>query len=139
MTKRDGVLKHRQPLCSMRESIPLGVNSLLAAANLDTGFSGLYVETPSKGSYMQLNERFLNRGFCEMLKRKNFWSLNILFPILGAYADRETGFQNYASITGVCRSYSNIVSSVCHRNMAKGSLRWKLESCAEIFVRLSTI
>lgn len=55
----------------MRVSILHGKESLLATVNPDPGFPGLCVEISSKGSYMQLNERFLNRGVFEMLEGEN--------------------------------------------------------------------
>lgn len=91
MAKPDGAVEQRQSLRQNGVCILCAVKSLLEAIDWMAVSPGLHVDFSSIGFSMQLNGFFLNSGVHGMLEGKNFCAVNMIFLIIGAYADRATG------------------------------------------------
>lgn len=110
------ILTLRKLLRQMRVSIQSRVNSSVAATSWDTSIPCLHVDFSSNSCSTQFNSLFLNNGLNGTLQEKDFRAVSMVFPIIAAYTDRETGFQNDANVTGVHFMYSNTVSKLVSQN-----------------------
>lgn len=68
-------------------------DSLLAVIILEAGVLKQYIDFPSKGFSMKLKCLFLNSGVGKMLEGKDCCALNMVFPNIGVYSNRATGFE----------------------------------------------
>lgn len=107
----------------------------LATILRNGGVPELNLDFFSKGSFMQLNAFSLKSGVCEMLEGKDHRAVDKVFPIIDAYINGATGFQNDANMIGFHRMYFNTEFKVVLQNNGRGWFVTELENCAEAFVR----
>lgn len=94
-------VKHWKPLSRRKVSILRGNNRLLMKIGRDAGNHGLRFDFSSKNCFIKMIAASLSNGLYEMLERKYYSALDIVFPIIGAYIDRLTWFLNVGNMTGV--------------------------------------
>lgn len=68
MTKRGGVLKHRNPLSQISVFMLSSGNVLLAASDPDAGVPRLYEDFSSNNIPTPINDLFLRKGVREILE-----------------------------------------------------------------------
>lgn len=88
MTEPSGVAERRKPLRRMRDSIRVGVKSLLAATDRKAGVSVIHVYFSSMSCLMRLNGLCLKKNVPKMLERKEYFAEDTVSTIKKAY----TGF-----------------------------------------------
>lgn len=88
------------------------LNFLLASIDGDTGVLGLHIDFSSKACSMQLNGRVINFGVRGFLEGEDYRAVGMSFPSIGALIDRTTKFQNEVTMTGVHRTYFDILFKV---------------------------
>lgn len=70
-----------------------------------------------------------------MLLENVYQAVRMVFPTIGIYINRGTGFESDANITGVHRMYSDVVSKVVSQNYSQGWIvaeleTWRRDVCA---------
>lgn len=94
----------------------MSVDSLPESIEREAGVPDLLVNFSSQSCFVQLNGRFLNVFVREMLLGKDYHEMDMLFPVIVAYNDSATGFQNDPNMIGVKRIHINMISKEVSRN-----------------------
>lgn len=88
---------------------------------------------------MPVNGHFINSGIHELLEKKNYRAVDMVLPIIGAYINCTTRFQNDANRTCLHRMCSNMKSKPLSRNYERGySVVESDKNYADKFVGLNT-
>lgn len=73
-----------------------------------------------RGSSLYLKGLFLNAGVRGMLERRDYYAVDMVFPIFCVFIDRVTGYTRSPKMTRVQVMYSSLMSRVMSRNWRRG-------------------
>lgn len=94
---------------SVHLSILRGVNSLLATIEKDYFVPGLTIDFSTSEIGQQLNGLFLEQGLRGMLEGRHFKSLDMVFPIVGAFIDYCCDEIDTSPLTILFAMYSDLL------------------------------
>lgn len=92
----------------------------------------LHVDFSDKVCSMQFHAFFLNTGIHVLRKEKDYRTVSLILPIMGATTDRTTGFQNDTNMINVPLMYYDMVSKVISRNFGRRSFVAEIEKLRKI-------